>query len=244
MSWAKAVGGETLPQGRDKDGAVRAMFDAIAPRYELCNRLFTFNLDRRWRRAAVASLGLTGRAKVLDLATGTGDLSRELASAGHVPVGLDFSSNMLASARGIGRLVQGDAAALPFASGAFDAAICGFAMRNFSNLAGVFSELGRVVRDGGRVALLDVHTPPAGPFRLAHAIWFEHAVPLLGGLISDGAAYRYLPRSVEYLPPPTTLVKMLAEAGFVNVSHRLLTGGVAQILTGVSTEGVGDARGG
>ena len=123
-----------LPQGAAKVRAVRAMFDTVAPRYDLVNRLMTFGLDRRWRRVTVARLGLAGGQRVLDVACGTGDLCDELRGSGFAPVGIDLSLGMLRHAHGGTPLLQGDALRLPFPSGSFDGAVSGFALRNFAEL--------------------------------------------------------------------------------------------------------------
>jgi demethylmenaquinone methyltransferase/2-methoxy-6-polyprenyl-1,4-benzoquinol methylase len=221
-----------LPQGEAKVVAVRSMFDAIAPRYDLVNRIMTFRLDVGWRRAAVKALRLPRGSRILDLAAGTGDLSRDLRSAGHDPVGVDLSWGMLAHARTDAPLVQADALRLPLPDGAADGATCGFALRNFVDLGGFFDELGRVVRPGGRVALLDVATPDNKVLQWGHGVYFGKVVPKIGGLLSDASAYRYLPQSVAYLPPPAAMLDALQRAGFVEVDRRLLTGGISQLITG------------
>lgn len=220
-----------LPQGEDKAQAVRSMFDAIAPRYDLVNRLMTFRMDVGWRRRAVRSLALRNGALVADLACGTGDLCRELDAAGLAPVGVDLSFGMLAAARTSAPLVQGDALRLPLGSHAVDGVTCGFALRNLVDLAPFFAELARVVRPGGRIALLEVATPPNPLLRAGHAVYFGKVVPLLGGLLSDPAAYRYLPKSVAYLPEADAMLALLADAGFADVQRRLLSVGIAQLIT-------------
>jgi demethylmenaquinone methyltransferase/2-methoxy-6-polyprenyl-1,4-benzoquinol methylase len=223
-----------LPQGEEKVRAVRSMFDAIAPRYDLVNRIMTFRLDVGGRRRAVRSIteGLPERSLVLDLAAGTGDLCRDLAAARLVPVGIDLSWGMLAHARTTAPLVQADALRLPLADGTADGAISGFALRNFVDLGGFFDELGRVVRPGGRIALLDVAEPENRVLHWGHGIYFGKVVPKIGGLLSDPAAYRYLPQSVAYLPESAAMLDRLRAAGFDGVERRLLTGGIAQLLTG------------
>jgi demethylmenaquinone methyltransferase/2-methoxy-6-polyprenyl-1,4-benzoquinol methylase len=223
---------EALPQGDEKVQAVRAMFDAIAPRYDLVNRVMTFRMDVGWRRRAVRSLALRRGSVVADLACGTGDLCVELESAGLTAIGVDLSFGMLAAARTSAPLVQGDALRLPLRSGSVDGVTCGFALRNLVELPPFLAELARVVRPGGRIALLEVATPPNRLLRLGHGVYFGKVVPMIGGLLSDQAAYRYLPQSVAYLPPPSELLTMVADAGFVDVDRRLLSVGIAQLITG------------
>ena len=212
----------TLPQGEEKVRAVRAMFDAIAPRYDLVNRVMTFGLDVLWRRRAVRALDLPPGAPVLDVACGTGDLCRDLSAAGYRPVGVDLAFGMLRHAHTGAPLVEGDAARLPLADAAVDGAVSGFALRNFVALAPVFGELARVVRPGGRIALLEVAAPPG--------FYFNRVVPRIGGLLSDPGAYRYLPRSVAYLPPPAEITQLLEGAGFGQVRRISLSAGVAQLF--------------
>ena len=222
---------ETLPEGEEKVAAVRGMFDAIAPRYDLVNRVMTFRMDVGWRRKTVRSLGLPPAATVVDLACGTGDLCRELATQGLRPIGADLSFGMLAAARTDAPLLQGDALRLPFPDASVDGVTCGFALRNFASLPPFFAELGRIVRPGGRIALLEVAEPPNPVLRAGHGVYFGKVVPLVGGLLSDPAAYRYLPRSVAYLPDPEVMLADLAGAGFVDVDRRLLSVGIAQLIT-------------
>jgi demethylmenaquinone methyltransferase/2-methoxy-6-polyprenyl-1,4-benzoquinol methylase len=221
-----------LPEGKDKQVLVRSMFDCIAPRYDLVNGLMTFGLDAPWRRRTIELLQLGPSALVLDVGCGTGDLARSLTSGGHRAVGVDLSFGMLAAARpGRAPLVQADAAALPFASASVDGVISGFAVRNFADLPGVLAELARVLRPGGRLSLLEVGEPTNPFVRAGHRVWFSHVVPLLGAALSDGAAYRYLPRSVAYLPSYPEFVSLLADAGFEEMRHHLLSAGIAQCVT-------------
>jgi demethylmenaquinone methyltransferase/2-methoxy-6-polyprenyl-1,4-benzoquinol methylase len=222
---------DSLPEGDEKATAVRSMFDAIAPRYDMVNRIMTFRMDVRWRRLAVGSLALRRDSAVLDLACGTGDLCRELESAGLAPVGVDLSFGMLAAARTDAPLLQGDALRLPVRAGSVDGVTCGFALRNLVELTPFFAELARVLRPGGRIGLLEVDTPPNRVMRWGHGVYFGKVVPLIGGMISDASAYRYLPRSVAYLPDPEEMRSMIKQAGFVDVERRLLSGGIAQLIT-------------
>lgn len=223
---------EALPQGEEKVVAVRQMFDAIAPRYDMVNRIMTFRLDVRWRRKAVDLLALAKGATVIDLAAGTGDLCIDLARVGHRPLAFDLSYGMLAAATTDAPRVQADILRLPLADGAVDGATCGFALRNLVDLPAFFEELGRVVRRGGRVALLDVGIPHNRLVRFGNSIYFGHVVPRIGALLSDGAAYRYLPKSVAYLPSPEAMISALHDAGFTDAQHLPLSGGITQLLVG------------
>jgi demethylmenaquinone methyltransferase / 2-methoxy-6-polyprenyl-1,4-benzoquinol methylase len=222
-----------LPQGEEKRRAVAAMFDRVAPDYERVNRVISMGLDRRWRARTVAALELRQPSQVLDLACGTGDLARDLEDRGHDVVGIDLSAGMLRAAHTSARLLRGDAAALPFATRSFDAVVCGFALRNFVGLGEVFREVVRVLRPGGRFAALDAAVPEHLVLRVGNAMWFRGAVPVLGRLLSrDADAYRYLPRSTGYLPPPAELVGVLGDSGFARADRVTMTGGSVQLLTG------------
>ena len=220
-----------LPQGDGKRRAVQDMFDTISPRYDLVNRIMTVGLDVRWRHRTVAALRLPPGSRVLDLAAGTGDLCRDLADGGYQPIGMDLSAGMLRHARTAAPLVQCDVLRLPVADALADGVTCGFALRNFTDLREFFAELARVVRPGGRVALLDASAPTNPVLRAGHRVYFEGVVPRIGGLLSDATAYRYLPKSLAYLPPPPTLQSWLSEAGFSGVQRQVFLGGAAQLLT-------------
>ena len=222
---------QPLPEGEAKATAVRSMFDAIAPRYDLVNRIMTFRLDVRWRRRAVRRLDLPDGSVVLDLACGTGDLCRDLERAGLAPIGMDLSWGMLAAARTGAPLVHGDALRLPVADGAADGVTCGFALRNLIGLEPFFAEMARALRPGGRIAILEVDSPPNPLLRLGHGLYFGRVVPFIGGLLSDRDAYRYLPRSVAYLPSEKDLLATIVSAGFVDVAKERCSGGIAQLLT-------------
>jgi demethylmenaquinone methyltransferase/2-methoxy-6-polyprenyl-1,4-benzoquinol methylase len=230
-----------LPTGAEKVAAVDAMFDAIAPGYDVTNRVISLGLDVGWRRRTVLSLGLAPESVVLDLACGTGDLCVELARHGLTAIGVDRSAGMLDAARTAAPLVRGDGLALPFETGALDGIVCGFALRNFAALPPVLAECARVLRPGGRMALLEVDAPSQPVLRLGHRFWFGTVVPLVGGLVAArsgapraraSAAYRYLPASVAYLPAAPELLTLIAAAGFTAVERESLSGGIAQLLTG------------
>jgi demethylmenaquinone methyltransferase/2-methoxy-6-polyprenyl-1,4-benzoquinol methylase len=220
-----------LPTGPAKAAAVRTMFDAIAPRYDVVNRIMTFRLDVGWRRRTVGNLGLTPGSTVLDLACGTGDLCRDLERAGHHPVGLDVSWGMLAAARTDAPLLHGDALSLPVPTGSVDGVTCGFGLRNFVSLPEFLAEVARALRPGGRMALLEVDRPANPVMRIGHGVYFGRVVPFIGGLFSDRDAYRYLPRSVAYLPEEADLMALISGAGFAEVAKERLSGGIAQLLT-------------
>ena len=221
-----------LPQGDEKVRSVRAMFDAIAPRYDLVNRIMTFRMDVRWRRRTVRSLSLPADALVLDLACGTGDLCDELARHDKRAIGVDLSLGMLAAAHTAAPLVQGDALRLPVPDASVDGVTCGFALRNFVALEPFLESVARVVRPGGRIALLEVSTPTNPVLRLGHSLYFGHVVPWIGALLSDRGAYRYLPKSVAYLPPADVVLEMVEAAGFDDVRREILSLGIAQLITG------------
>ena len=222
---------DQLPQGDEKRTAVQSMFDTIAPRYDLVNRIMTFRRDVGWRRKAQAALELKPDSTILDLACGTGDFCVELTRGGHRPIGVDLSFGMLAAARTGAPLVQGDLLQLPVADQSVDAAVCGFALRNLVELGPFFAELHRVVKPGGRIALLDVSQPDNPVMRWGHGVYFNKVVPMVGGLLSDRSAYSYLPKSVSYLPPPAEMLAMLNTAGLIEVERQQLTGGISQLLT-------------
>ncbi len=223
---------ETLPEGDEKVAAVRQMFDTIAPRYDLVNRIMTFRLDVRWRRTAVRELALAPGSTVIDLASGTGDLCIDLARAGLHPLSADLSFGMLSADRSGAPRLQADILHLPLPDGAVDGVTCGFALRNLLDLPTFFREIGRVVRPGGRIALLDVGIPHRRLVRQGNDIYFGKIVPKIGALLSDGPAYSYLPRSVAYLPPRDTMLADLRAAGFADARHRQLSGGLTQLMVG------------
>ena len=221
-----------LPEGQEKVRAVQEMFDAIAPRYDLVNRIMTFRLDTRWRRKAVRQLNLPKGSIVLDLASGTGDLCVDLQRVGIRPISMDLSFGMLAADRSGSPRSQADILNLPIADNSVDGATCGFALRNLVDLAAFFNELGRVVRPGGRIALLDVGIPHNRIIRFGNGIYFGKIVPKIGGWLSDPAAYRYLPKSVAYHPPRDEMLRTLQAAGFSNATHHQLSGGITQLMLG------------
>jgi len=229
--------GDILPSAEEKTDVVQSMFDAIAPRYELVNKAMTFGLDARWRRRTVASLGLAPGSLILDLACGTGDLSRTAEKNGFVPFGVDLSFGMLSAAHETGPLVHGDASRLPIRDASVDGIICGYALRNFTHLDACFAEMARVLRPGGRLSILEVGAPKNPVIRFGYSIWFEKIVPTIGGLLSDRTAYRYLPASTAYLPEGEEIRSRLHAVGFSGVNYHLLSGGLSQLFTATRSAG-------
>ncbi len=210
---------------------MRSMFDTIAPRYDLVNRIMTFRLDTRWRRRTVREMGLPTGSVVIDLACGTGDFCRDLEKAGLASIGFDISAGMLHAARTEAPLVHADILTLPLPDASADGATCGFALRNLVELPAFFDELARVVRPGGRIGLLDVAEPENRILRWGHGFYFGKVVPKIGGMISDRDAYEYLPKSVAYLPEPEVMLADLQAVGFNDVRRQLLAPGAAQLIT-------------
>lgn len=225
-----------LPAPEEKAASVQAMFDRIAARYDRVNRVMTFNADQRWRRELVRRIEIGPGDRVLDLACGTGDFSEMCRAAGAAAVGLDFSRGMLEVAgqrAPEGAWVQGDALRLPLADGSFDAAVSGFALRNFVSIPPVLHELARVLKPGGRLGLLEVDRPANRAVRAGHSFYFNRVVPRVGGWVGRDAAYRYLPQSAVYLPTQQELVRMLQEAGFKQIRKRSPMFGAIQSVSAV-----------
>ena len=216
--------------------AVRTMFDRIAPIYDTMNRVMTAGLDLRWRRLA-ASAAVRPGDRVLDAACGTGDLAVAALRAGAASVtGVDFAPRMLERARRKAPAitwVEGDLLALPFADASFDAATIGFGIRNVSDLELGLRELRRVLRPGGRLAILEI-TRPRGRLRPFFSLWFDRIVPAAGRLLPGGSAYAYLPASVRRFPAAEELASLVAGAGFTDVGFRLLAGSIVALHSGTA----------
>ena len=228
---------ESFESGRLEADSVRTMFDRIAPVYDVMNRLMTAGLDQRWRRLT-AEAAIRQGDRVLDACCGTGDLALADERAGGRVTALDFSERMLERARRKSSSIewkQGDLLELPFADASFDAATVGFGVRNVADLERALSELRRVLRLGGRVAILEI-TTPRGLLRPFYRLWFDGLVPLAGKLLPGGSAYSYLPASVRRFPGPEQLAEMMMRIGFEDVRHRLLAGGIVALHTGTARD--------
>ncbi|MFL5932744.1 MAG: bifunctional demethylmenaquinone methyltransferase/2-methoxy-6-polyprenyl-1,4-benzoquinol methylase UbiE [Gaiellaceae bacterium] len=224
-----------MQTGRLAPEAVRSMFDRISPVYDAMNRTMTLGLDQRWRRATVAAVVRPGD-RVLDACCGTGDLAVAASRVGARVTGLDFSEQMLERARRKSsevEWVQGDALALAFEDGSFDAATVGFGVRNLADLERGLAELRRVLRPGGRVAILEI-TRPRGLLAPFYRLWFDGLVPLLGKLLPGGSAYTYLPASVRRFPAPEELAALLRAAGFEDVRWKTFAGGIVALHIGAA----------
>jgi len=226
----------THDSGTLQPDAVRGMFDRIAPVYDAMNHVMTAGLDRSWRRLTVEAVVQPGD-RVLDACCGTGDLAVAAEREGGIVTGLDFSPRMLERARKKSETVtwvEGDVLALPFDDGSFDAATVGFGVRNVADLEAGLAELHRVLRPGGRLAILEI-TQPRGILRPFFSLWFERIVPLLGKVLPGGKAYTYLPASVRRFPGAEELAALLEQRGFEQVRFRLLGGTIVALHTGVRT---------
>ncbi len=221
---------------RKRGARISRMFDRIAPTYDVLNRVLSARIDVRWRREAVRRLALTGRERVLDACTGTGDLALALVAggAGEV-VATDFAPAMIEIARrkGGGKIAfdVADTTALPFADGTFDVATVGFGVRNLERLDAGLGELARVLVPGGRLLVLEFSRPPNPVFRMLYNLYFMIVLPMIGNLVSGGAdnAYTYLARSVQAWPGPAALAARIRAAGFSSVEIVPLTFGIACI---------------
>ncbi len=237
--------GAALPAPDEKAGYVRAMFDAIAPRYDLLNSLMSARLHHRWRRRAAAQTGLMPGWVALDICTGTGDLALELAKrvepAGRV-IGSDFSAGMLRRGerkvqergRGVVRLMLADAQALPYPDNAFDAVTAAFGIRNLADVPGGLREMARVTRSGGRVVILECSLPRNPLLARLFRLYSFTVMPWLGGLISGRrSAYEYLPSSVEAFYSREALAEIMRDAGLTDIRVTDLTFGTVVLHSGV-----------
>ncbi|HEX9006938.1 MAG TPA: bifunctional demethylmenaquinone methyltransferase/2-methoxy-6-polyprenyl-1,4-benzoquinol methylase UbiE [Bacteroidota bacterium] len=226
---------------------VRSLFDGIAYRYDLLNHLLSGGVDRYWRRRAIERLRRRSPRRILDVATGTGDLAIAAMRLGPAEViGVDIAEEMLRrgrekiARRGLSdriTLRQGEAERLDFPDGSFDAATVAFGARNFEDLLQGLREMFRVLRPGGAIVVLEFSRPRLFPFRQLYFLYFRRILPLVGRLISGHAdAYRYLPATVLRFPEGQEFLGVLTRAGFTGVAEERLTGGIASIYTGVRPE--------
>lgn len=229
-----------LSQGNEKAKQIRNLFTNIAPYYDLLNHLFSINIDKRWRRFTAQKLVDVlnkPQARALDVCCGTADLSLELGK--HAPtIGVDFCHQMLV----IGKkkvknhpivLLEADALNLPFADKSFEAISCAFGLRNLADFNLGLKEFYRIIKPGGRVAILEFSQPVIPIFRELFLFYFNNILPLIGGAISgSSAAYSYLPASVAKFPDQKGLVKMMENVGYKNVNYFNLTGGIAALHLG------------
>lgn len=249
MSEPENVSAKIVEQRGKSGGAlltpsdVRTMFDRIVRRYDLMNRLMTGGRDVAWRREAARMAIGSGADRALDVATGTGDLALELHRQGVLDVtGLDFSREMLASAENKRQeqrvsgvtFLQGDAMSMPFPGASFDALTIAWGLRNLPDYERGIQELARVLRPEGRMVILEMTPLQNETLRNAFNLYFQHAVPLIGGIISgDRDAYRYLPESVGSFPPADDLAGMMRAARLRNVRYKLVGGGTVALHIGV-----------
>jgi demethylmenaquinone methyltransferase/2-methoxy-6-polyprenyl-1,4-benzoquinol methylase len=225
--------------GTLEPGQVRAMFDRIAGFYDVMNTVMTAGMHHRWRSRAVELAAVGPGSRVLDVATGTGDLAAalvEVVMPGGAVVGCDFSEAMLALARA--KVPQAtfdyaDALELPYANNEFDAATVGFGARNFADLERGIGELARVVMPGGRVVVLEITQPVREPLASFYRGWFDAVVPALGRVAGDSAAYRYLPSSVRRFPSPAELAAVMERRGLGQIRYILTAGGIIALHVGV-----------
>lgn len=215
--------------------AIKEMFEGVAPRYDFLNRLLSLGIDRGWRRRVVESLDLTREHKVLDLCCGTGDLAFEIARTSRCTA-CDFTWNMLTCARAKSKangipiaLTCADTLALPFGDDRFDRATIAFGIRNLESMSAGLAEIRRVLKPGGRLAILEFSQPNRAWLKLPYRIYLDWLLPAVGGLLSKKEAYRYLAESIQGFPVPEILIDLLKEAGFVDARYTRLSGGIVAI---------------
>ena len=228
----------------NKGERIRDMFDSIAPRYDLLNRLLSLGIDRRWRRFAVRQIRFSEGGRVLDVATGTADVALQIAAVTPDTVtitGVDFSPQMVELGRekvkqspfsGRISLQVAPCESIPFEENSFDSATIAFGIRNVVDRVCGLKEILRVLKPGGRIVVLEFSNPRSKIFKAAYNFYFLKILPLVGGLISNFSAYRYLPDSVLEFPSQEEFKRLMADAGYKNVMHKDLTFGIATVYTG------------
>ncbi len=238
------MGRPAAPGETERARSVQRMFSAIAPTYDLLNRVLSFGVDAGWRRALVAHLPEES-TRILDLACGTGDVALTAASRHpHASIcGADFAMPMLHGAtskirdRGLSRrisLQNASAEELPYRDRSFDAVTMAFGIRNVVRRGRALAEIRRVLREGGRALLLDFSLPPNPFVRACYGLYFHRILPLLGGIVSGNLeAYRYLPESVAGFPPREDFARLMEEAGLSEVGYEDFTMGVATLYRGM-----------
>ncbi|MDE5955913.1 MAG: bifunctional demethylmenaquinone methyltransferase/2-methoxy-6-polyprenyl-1,4-benzoquinol methylase UbiE [Bacteroidales bacterium] len=231
-----------------KKEGIRKLFDKIAPDYDRLNHLLSLDIDKAWRKKAVKEIAdMQKPAEILDVACGTGDFTIEIArktAAGSNITGIDISEGMMEIGRakiaesGVGKnrnvtMVQGDCEALPYTDNTFDRVSAGFGVRNFEHLSLGLSEMYRVLKNEGKVIILELSVPSNPMVRALYKVYFLKVLPAIGGWISgERGAYEYLPASVLRFPAPDKFIKMMEEAGFTKVVHRSMTFGICRMYTG------------
>ena len=228
----------------EKGERIQGMFDSIAPRYDFLNRLLSCGVDRRWRRFAVRQVRFAEHGRILDVATGTGDVALEIASqtpASVAIVGVDFSREMVELGRQKVRnspfadrisMEVAPCEAIPHPDGSFDSVTIAFGIRNVVDRARGLAEMHRVLKPGGRVVILEFSTPRSRIFKALYHFYFLRVLPVIGGLFSEFSAYKYLPDSVLEFPTRDEFKALMAGVGFRNLAHYDLTGGIATVYVG------------
>lgn len=232
------------PGGKRKQ--VEQMFNNIAHRYDFLNHFLSMGIDKRWRKQVINELKKTHAEKILDVATGTGDLAFETAKFLKADVtGADIAANMLSKAEEKKKknkqadsikFIQADALHMPFEAHTFDACTVAFGVRNFENIEAGLKEINRVLKKNGMIAVLEFSTPPRFPVKQFYLLYFRYVLPAIGRFFShDKRAYQYLPESVNAFPAPEKFCSILHSCGFSKTTHRYLTFGIASLYTGYKT---------
>jgi demethylmenaquinone methyltransferase/2-methoxy-6-polyprenyl-1,4-benzoquinol methylase len=228
----------------EKGERIQEMFNSIAPRYDFLNRLLSLGIDRKWRRFAVGKINFSANGRILDVATGTGDVALEIAA--RTPenvsiVGVDFSKEMVELGKSKIRnspyaqritMEVAPCEAIPFPEESFDSVTIAFGIRNVVDRLQGLKEMQRVLKQGGRLVILEFSTPTSSLFRSIYLFYFLKVLPAIGGLFSKQSAYKYLPDSVLEFPSRDEFKNLMAKASFKNLAHYDLTGGIATVYLG------------